>query len=493
MNSSLAASLQSRIVVLVLWIFAPPLPAWAQGGATASPQPSFIFFQRTSGHARYSTPEAFQHVVDDLLQYLKANRVALVIGGNSSPSGAEMPWFATQQMARDSKAAYLLYVIVDRPASKWLKVTVQCYDATGQQIWKEESTGGGERFSSLFTSGKATRNTLENLHEELNRRLGQPGLLTEASDHGLPVVPSAGDAPDVVRLASGTLVRLLVTDSVSSKTAQPGDAVKMQVLGDVRVDGLVVIANKAPASATIVDTRSAGRAWRAGTMAVKLQTVTLLNQQQQPLRAWSALKGVDTGAGMFWTNAVLQSYGFALLFLPLAPLQHGNQATLRRGTVLEAAINEDALLPRAVIEAAQPKPAEPRQGPASVTIYNSELGGLPSVEVWCGEVKMGHLRKGQRLTVTLPPGRYWLRPWKRGLATAFDAEMGGEQYVGLTVTPEQIGGLPNTTGRPHFSMVPHDVGEAQAADTTPAKSQDVQDVAKLDLAKLQADPHSRKK
>ena len=66
---------------------------------------------------------------------------------------------------------------------------------------------------------------------------------------------------------------------------------KLQVLGDVKVGDLMVIANRAPGFATIESAKSAGRAWRAGNLLLKLGTVTLLNQQQQPLRAWNAVKG----------------------------------------------------------------------------------------------------------------------------------------------------------------------------------------------------------
>jgi hypothetical protein len=46
---------------------------------------------------------------------------------------------------------------------------------------------------------------------------------------------------------------------------------------------------------------------------------------------------------------------------------------------------------------------------------------------------------------------------------------------------------------PHLSVVPHDIGEAQAADTTTAKSQHVLTADKLDLSQLQTDPHKKNK
>jgi hypothetical protein len=266
--------------------------------------------------------------------------------------------------------------------------------------------------------------------------------------------------------------------------------VKLQVLGDVKVGDLVVIANRAPGSATIEAAKSAGRAWHPGNLLVKLGTVTLLNQQQQPLRAWNAVKGKDTGAAMEWTNAVLQSYGLALFFLPFSPLQHGNQAVIPRGTVLEAAIDSDVLLPRALVEAAQPKPAEPHHGPASVTFYYPNFEEGSAINVWCGAVRVGHLKRGGKFTLTLSPGSYWLRTWnsKKSPTTALDAEDGGEEFVRVIMPIHR----PGFSGE-HLVLVPHDVGEAQSAENTPAKSHDVVDIAKVDLTQLRSDPQVRKK
>jgi len=366
----------------------------AQTNLTPSSQTTYLYFQRTRGHEKYSTPEVFQQVVNEIQAYLTTNGVAALTEGNSLSAGAELPLSAVQEMARDSGAAYLLYVVVDRPMSKWLKVTVQCFDASGREVWQEEASAGGG-----LTGGKAPHDTLQKLREELNRRLGQPGLQqgesaqnpapsvsssdqksvsTESTSEARPLVTASETQPlppgdlegsgATVRLANGTPVHLLLAESISSKSAQEGGTVKLQVLGDVKVGELVVIANKAPATAIIENSQGAGRAWHRGSLLLKLGTVTLLNDQQQSLRAWNSVRGKDTGAAADWTKAVLQSYGFALLFLPFAPLQRGNEAVMPRGTLLEGVINGDVLLPRAAIEVAQPKPVESRHGPASVTL-----------------------------------------------------------------------------------------------------------------------------
>ena len=159
-----------------------------------------------------------------------------------------------------------------------------------------------------------------------------------------------------------------------------------------------------------------------------------------------------------------------------------------RGTVLEAVINGDVLLRRAEIEAAQPEPAERRYGPASVTFYYPDFKEGNTVSVWCGQVKIGVLKRGGKFTVTLPPGRYWLRMWnsKRSPVVSLDVEDGGEQFVSV-ITARHMNGL-DVNWRENFAVVPHDVGEAQSTEATPAKSRNVQDTTRLDLSQLVSDP-----
>ncbi|HYA47977.1 MAG TPA: hypothetical protein VEE87_00250, partial [archaeon] len=145
-----------------------------------------------------------------------------------------------------------------------------------------------------------------------------PGTLVEA--------PAGIEIPaDRIRLANGKTVRLMVTETVSSKTAKVGGPVKLQVIDPVKVDEMVVIASKAPASGTITEVKPAGRAWHKGGVVLRLDSVTLVNQQQVALSAFTAVKGGDTHAAFDWTMAIAQSQGLALFFLPFAPLQHGQQ------------------------------------------------------------------------------------------------------------------------------------------------------------------------
>jgi hypothetical protein len=74
--------------------------------------------------------------------------------------------------------------------------------------------------------------------------------------------------------------------------------------------------------------------------------------------------------------------------------------------------------------------------------------------------------------------------------TPMEAESGAEQYVSVVVTRETSTQL-ETYWSPHLSVVPHDIGEAQSADTSTAKSQHVLAADKLDFSQLQAEPHKK--
>ena len=171
MNSPRRAFFPSPGLTFFLLLVTPCAPTWAQATFAPSPQTTYVYFQRTSAHLKFSTPEVFQEVMNEIHKYLSANDVVALTEDNGLSSGSDLPFSAVQEMARDAGAAYILYVTVDRPMSKWLKVRVQCYDTSGHELWQEEASAGGG-----LSSRNAAHDALQRLLEELNRRLGQPGL-----------------------------------------------------------------------------------------------------------------------------------------------------------------------------------------------------------------------------------------------------------------------------------------------------------------------------
>ncbi len=274
-----------------------------------------------------------------------------------------------------------------------------------------------------------------------------------------------------MRLKAGTPLWLMISESISSKTAKVGDPVRLQVVGDVKIEDLVVVANRAPASGTVTAGKAAGMAWRPGGIEVRLDSVTLVDGQQQPLRFQFSTKGEkNTPTDEDWRGLIQFTGGFGVLYLPFAPLQHGKQAIVPKGTIVRAAIQSDAVLERASVEASQPKPAERGSGPPSVTIYNSAGNQAKSVTIWCGTVNVGKLKPGRRFNFKLPPGTYWFRSEEKGRGTPLKADAGEDYYVRVDF------GYVTTS-------VEHDEGEAQAAYTSPAIPKE--DLTKLPIAALQ--------
>ena len=300
----------------------------------------------------------------------------------------------------------------------------------------------------------------------------------------LPTTQTADtNSANLIRLPNGKPVRLLLLDSLSSKTAKAGDQIKLQVLDDVKIGNLVVVAGKTPASGTITETHAAGRAWRKGDLAIRLDSVTLVNQQALPLEFATNTAGDPTNAALGWTLFIMQTEGLGLLALPFAPLQHGNQALMRRGTVMEAVTRGEILLDRASIEAAQPKVSVAQTGPASVTIYFPDFEETHFTEIWCGAVKLGVVKRGRKLTVRLPAGKYYFRLRKKSPASDFDLEDGVEYYVRLGLLQPAVSPDGSISG---LTMMTHDIGEVESIDTRAVDPKSLTDISKMDLALLQA-------
>src|ERR1700732_1216356 len=97
-----------------------------------------------------------------------------------------------------------------------------------------------------------------------------------------------------LKILWGSFLALSLSASVALS-----DPVPLRVIDEVKVGDLVLIANKAPAFATIAEIQHARRRMRAGTMSIKLDHVTLVTGQTQKLRGATATKGgpVDLGLG----------------------------------------------------------------------------------------------------------------------------------------------------------------------------------------------------
>jgi hypothetical protein len=216
-------------------------------------------------------------------------------------------------------------------------------------------------------------------------------------------------------------------------------------------------------------------------MSIKFDHVALVTGQTQKLRGVSAAKGTDVSGGDARNADDPVSLSLLILSLPFLPLAHGDEALLRKGTVLTAALDGDTLLDNASVMAHQPSPSPGKEGPASITFYWLAAQSRTSDHVYCGTLKLGNFSLGRSFAVHLPAGSYWFRTSDKKKPIHLAVGPGGEYFV--RVSP---------FGGNHLELVEHDVGEVEVMETRPLESRKILDVRAASLNDLQADPHTKK-
>jgi hypothetical protein len=91
----------------------------------------------------------------------------------------EMPLDNVQKIARDSGADSLLYLTVDRPLAKWIRVVANCYASSGTLLWTVEADSGSS-ITGPITGGQGLRAALKTLRRRLGEYLGKEGLPLKA-------------------------------------------------------------------------------------------------------------------------------------------------------------------------------------------------------------------------------------------------------------------------------------------------------------------------
>lgn len=140
-------------------------------------------------------------------------------------------------------------------------------------------------------------------------------------------------------LVDGTPVKLRIGRNVSSADAKVGEHVDFEVLEEVQVQGVVVIAKGATASATVTDAQSKRRMGRGGKLDINLDFVRLIDNEKAALTATAGGKGGGhTGAmvGAMAATAIFTLGGSALFLL-----MHGKDITVPKGSETTAYINGD--------------------------------------------------------------------------------------------------------------------------------------------------------
>jgi hypothetical protein len=155
-------------------------------------------------------------------------------------------------------------------------------------------------------------------------------------------VAAPSQPPPPNTLQDGTAIKLRLAENVTSATAKVGQQVSFEVVEEVDVEGVPVIAQGAPALATVTTAETKKSMGRGGKLDVNIDSVRLVNGGKAMLRATAGGKGGGHVGAM--TGAMV---GTAIVFFPAAPLFlfiHGKDITIPKGTEVTAFVQGDMKL-----------------------------------------------------------------------------------------------------------------------------------------------------
>ncbi len=213
-------------------------------------------------------------------------------------------------------------------------------------------------------------------------------------------------------LLDGTPVKMRLSQTISSADAKVGQEVPFEVIEEVDVDGVPVIAKGATAIATVTAAQPKRRMGRAGKLDISIAYVRLIDQEKAALRG---VKGVQGGGHVgAMTGAIVAT---SIVFFPAAPLfllVHGKDITIPQGTEITAFVQGDMHLDMAKFAVRGSSNAEERASApavattaptsimlestptgADVAIDGKFVGNTPStVEVAAGSHQLTVSKKG---------------------------------------------------------------------------------------------------
>jgi CRISPR/Cas system-associated exonuclease Cas4 (RecB family) len=137
----------------------------------------------------------------------------------------------------------------------------------------------------------------------------------------------------------GTPVKLRISETISSASAKVGEEIPFEVIEDVDVDGVPVIAKGSTAIGTVTAAEPRRSMGRAGKLDISISYVRLHDQEKAALRAVKDEKGGGHVGAM--TGAMVAT---AIVFFPAAPLFlfiHGKDISIPQGTEITAFVQGD--------------------------------------------------------------------------------------------------------------------------------------------------------
>lgn len=139
-----------------------------------------------------------------------------------------------------------------------------------------------------------------------------------------------------VRIPNGVTIEVEAPFTVSSQDVRKGDAISFRVVNPVKVNGVVVIAPGATATARVIQASRGGHFGKAGRLAWTMEDVSAVDGTRIPLQAGGRIVG-DSKAAKVITQTVVMG-AFLWVIAPVAlfhGFKRGENAFLPAGKRLE--------------------------------------------------------------------------------------------------------------------------------------------------------------
>lgn len=167
-------------------------------------------------------------------------------------------------------------------------------------------------------------------------------ILSTTLGTALPQVQPSVSAKMV--LQDGTPLKLRLTRNLSSADAKTGEQVDFEILEDIKIADILVVAKGGIAIGSVTEAQAKRRMGRGGKLNVMIEYVRLVNGEKAALRAVKEVAGGSKTGGM--TAGIVAT---SLIVWPAAPFflfMHGKDITIPKGTEITAYINGDMDLAR---------------------------------------------------------------------------------------------------------------------------------------------------
>jgi hypothetical protein len=138
----------------------------------------YIIAYRSPAHVRSSSPEVFHTAASDIRKALSDKGVRIVEDPERGfiENESKMSIESMSLLAKESGAGSLLFVTVDRPTTKWIKLVLRAYDLDGNLLWEDSMDSG----MSAMSGGTGYKKCFEKLEKVLSKRIGGPGMPANA-------------------------------------------------------------------------------------------------------------------------------------------------------------------------------------------------------------------------------------------------------------------------------------------------------------------------